>query len=318
MRAVLLSFACNNACVFCAQGKLREAAEAVDAESAVREAAAALSAGETVALVGGEPTLDERLPSFAKTLCDAGAGRVLVQTNGRRLAYRSYARALREAAPRIALEIALAGSTEPMHDYHTGVPGSFKQTVLGLKNARLERIPASVSCVVTRSNFRHLSEIVRLAHAVSATGVRFVMAQPAGRALLDRDRVVPAPELVAPYLAIALSEAAKLGIAAKASANAAAEEGAAGAFAGIGTIEAEPAPRGEDQATREIAPDAPARAPRRSLAIFGRPAPARREERAPSRKTGEELRTILPALFDGAPPRDVAEVVAAAAAKGAG
>lgn len=305
MRLVALSFACNNACVFCAQGKLREAGPAIDAEAAVRSAAASLQPGETVALGGGEPTLDERLPSFVRALDAAGAGKILVQTNGRRLAYRSYAAHLREASPRLALEVSLAGSTEPMHDYHTGTPGSFKQTVLGLRNARAERVPAVVSVVITRSNFRHLAEVVRLCHAVGAAGVRFVPAQPLGAARGARDRVVPAPEMVGPYLAIAMSEASKLGLPARVDAAGAPEEGAAGAFAGLGPVEEEPAAPAEGR-------------PRRALAILGRPAPGRREERGPARRSGDELRAILPALFDGSAPREVADVVAAASGKGAG
>jgi MoaA/NifB/PqqE/SkfB family radical SAM enzyme len=308
MRVVALSFACNNACIFCAQGKLRETAPAMDADAAVERAAAALRPGEAVALVGGEPTLDERLPSFIGVLDAAGAGRILVQTNGRRLAYRSYARSLREASPRLEIEVSLAGSTEPMHDYHTGTPGSFKQTVLGLRNARAEKLPASVSLVITRSNFRHLADVVRLCHAVGARSVRFVPAQPFGAALANRDRVVPALEMVGPYLALAMNEASKLGLPARLDATGAPEEGPAGAFAGLGPVEPPAPPADEEEAGRR----------RRSLAIFGRPSPGRREERGPSRRTGDELRTILPALFDGSAPRDVAEVVAATAAQDTG
>lgn len=304
MRVIALSFTCNNACVFCAQGNLRETAAAIDAEASVQGTAASLRGGEAVALVGGEPTLDERLPSFVRALDAAGAGAVVVQTNGRRLAYRSYARLLREASPRLALDVSLAGSTEAMHDYHTGTPGSFKQTVLGLRNARAEKIRVAVSTVITRSNFRHLADIVRLCHAVGAAAVRFVPAQPFGAALAQRDRVVPALELVGPYLALAMSEATKLGLPARVDSTGAPEEGA---FAGLGPVETE-AQATADRARREAASPAE---PRRALQIFGRPAPGRREERGPSRKTGEDLRTILPSLFDGSPPRDVAEVVAA-------
>lgn len=304
MRTVALSFACNNACVFCAQGDLRESKETIDAAVAIEEAARSLVAGETVALLGGEPTLEDRLPEWIRALDAAGAGKIVVQTNGRRLAYRSYASALKAASPRLSLDVSIAGSTEPMHDYHTGAPGSFKQTVLGLRNARAERLRAAVSCVVTRSNFRHLAEIVRLAHAVGATGLRFVLAQPAGRAMASRDRVVPAPEMVATYLGLAQAEGSKLGLAVKTSAKGAPEESAAGLFAGLGTIETESDRRAATAAGDERA--------RRSLPVLGRPMPGRQEERAPSRrKTGDDLRAIFPTLFEGAEPRDVSDVVAA-------
>jgi len=253
MRILTLSFACNNACIFCAQGKLREASESIDAESAVREVARTLIAGETIALAGGEPTLHERLPDWIQALDAAGAGRIVVQSNGRRLAYRAYASRLREASRRLALDVSLAGSTEPMHDYHTTTPGSFKQTVVGLRNAHAEGIPASVSCVVTRSNFRHLTEIVRLCRALDATGVRFVPAHALGAARELRDRVVPALELLAPYLAQAQAEAKKLGLALRVDVNGAPEEGAAGAFAGLGAVELAAAPAAAASSTAPIA-----------------------------------------------------------------
>lgn len=324
MRSVTLSFACNNACIFCAQGGLRDARPSLPSEATTPTAAtsplpegatpapraaeaiattlATLAPGETVALLGGEPTLDERLPEWIRALDAAGAGRIVVQTNGRRLAYRSYARALREASSRLSLDVSIAGSTEAMHDYHTGTPGSFQQAVLGLRNARSERIRAALSCVVTRSNFRHLAEIVRLTHAVGATAVRFVLAQPIGRALAARDRVIPSPELVAPYLGLAQGEGTKLGVVVRTSAAGGAEETSLAAFGGLGLV--------ETQADRDAGRGPVKETERRALAIFGRPAPGRREERVPARKTGDELRAIFPTLFDGAPPRDVAEVLA--------
>lgn len=324
MRVVALSFACNNACIFCAQAKLRATSgDLVDPEAAIERASREISRGETVALVGGEPTLDERLPSFLRKLDEAGAGRIVVQTNGRRLAYRSYTRALRESSSRLSLDVSLAGSTDVMHDYHTGAPGSFKQTVLGLRNARAEGLAASVSFVVTRSSFRHLADVVRLCHALPVTGVRFSMAQPIGTARELRDRVVPAPELVTPYLALALAEASKLGLAASAapaSSLGAPHEGPEGAFAGLGPVEpqavtdARIAEQSLSRDARRSLQRASSASPpaQRSLPMAGRAAPGLREERTPARKTGDELRSILPSLFDGSAPRAVADVVAAA------
>ncbi|MBK8253526.1 MAG: radical SAM protein [Polyangiaceae bacterium] len=305
MRIVTLSPACNNACVFCAQGKLREQPARQTPEQIVADAVGALVAGETVALVGGEPTLYDALPNFVRAFDAAGAGRIVVQTNGRRLAYRSFVRALREASSRLVLEVSIAGSTEPMHDYHTGTAGSFKQTIVGIRNARAERIVVYTSVVVTRSNFRHMSEMVRLAHALGATALRFVPAQTIGNARRAVDRVVPSMPLVAPYLALALAEGQKLGLTVLTDATGTSHEQSGVVYAGIG----------RELELEETFNDA--QKPRRSLAIFGRPAPAVREERGRARRTGDDLREILPALFDGSAPRDVAEVVAASN-KGAG
>lgn len=240
MRIVFLGFACNNACVFCAQGALREAEEG---PPDVAAQIASISPGETVAFTGGEPTIHDELPGWIKAADARGAARVVVQTNGRRLAYRAFTRALREASPRLALDIALQGSSAAMHEYHTGTPGSFEQTVRGARQARAERIPLGITTVVTRSNFRHLVEIARLAHAAGAELIHFAKAEPLGRAAAARDRIIPAREMVLPYLTRATAEAQRLGLEVVVG-----DRETASIFAGIGEVEAfaeatPPAPR---------------------------------------------------------------------------
>ncbi len=238
MRAIALGTLCNNACIFCAQGELR-ANEA--GPRPVAEQIARIAPGEIVAFQGGEPTLFEELVGWIREADARGAGRILVQTNGRRLAYRAYARALREASSRLSLDVSLHGATEPMHDYHTQTPGSFKQTVIGLRNARAEGIEVGVTTVITRSNYRHLAEIVLLARgAGGASAVHFAQAAPHGSAARARDRVLPPAELTRPYLGRALAEAERLGVAwlagERASAPAVRER-----FAGTGEVEPEAA-----------------------------------------------------------------------------
>lgn len=229
MHVVFLGFACNNACVFCAQGALRDQEEG---PPDVAARLATITPGDTVIFTGGEPTIHDALPDWIRAADAAGAARVVVQTNGRRLAYRAFTRALREASPRLALDIALQGATAAMHEYHTGTPGSFEQTARGARQAQAERIPFGVSTVVTRSNFRHLAEIARLAHALGAKLLHFVKVEPFGRAAAAQERLVPAREMVLPYLTRAAAEAQRLGLEVVVG-----EREGASIFAGIGAIE---------------------------------------------------------------------------------
>jgi|HubBroStandDraft_6_1064221.scaffolds.fasta_scaffold85656_4 MoaA/NifB/PqqE/SkfB family radical SAM enzyme len=237
MRAILLGMRCNNACVFCAQGDgdARAPAE-VDPAGAI----AAVEPGESVAFQGGEPTIFAGLAAWIRAADARGAARIVVQTNGRRLAYRAYARALGEASERLVLDVSLHGSTAPMHEYHTGVPGSFAQTVQGLRNARAEGIRAGVTTVVTRSSFRHLAEIVRVAHAAGALAIHFAPAEPSGRAATNRPRIVPEAEMVLPHLQRAVAEAQRLGLGVQVG-DRATPSSAGELFAGIGAVEPLPA-----------------------------------------------------------------------------
>jgi MoaA/NifB/PqqE/SkfB family radical SAM enzyme len=234
VRIITLGFACNNACVFCAQGDLRAARPSFEAAE-IERAIAAITEGEAVAFAGGEPTLVEALPGHIRAAGARGAARIVVQTNGRRLAYRAYAHLLREASPRLALDVSLHGSTAAMHEWHTGAPQSFAQTVQGIRNARAEGIEAGVTVVVTRSNFRHLVEIVRLARAAGASAIHFTKVEPFGRALAPRASLSPPAEMVAPHLSRAITEAGRLGM--RTQAGDRVEAGSPELFAGLGEVE---------------------------------------------------------------------------------
>jgi MoaA/NifB/PqqE/SkfB family radical SAM enzyme len=241
MRVITVGFACNNACVFCAQGDLRRTGAAADdgvdaAATAVTGALSSITPGETVAFAGGEPTLHPDLCTFIREAHARGAGRIVVQTNGRRLAYLAFMRALAQASPRLALDVSLHGATAPMHDWHTGTEGSFAQTLQGLRHARAERVPAGVTVVVTRSNYRHLAEIVRVAHASGAVAVHLAPVEPFGRALGDASRLVPPLDLALPHLRRAAAEAARLGLGFRSG-----DRGGPDLFAGLGVVEPPPA-----------------------------------------------------------------------------
>jgi MoaA/NifB/PqqE/SkfB family radical SAM enzyme len=128
-----------------------------------------------------------------------------------------------------------------MHDWHTGVAGSFAQTVQGLYNARAERIPAGVTVVVTRSNYRHLTEIGRVAHAAGADAIHFATVAIAGRAARARASLSPAPAMVAPHLQRAWADAARLGLLVQVGDGTTRELAASGSpaqlFAGLGEVE---------------------------------------------------------------------------------
>jgi len=230
-----LGSTCNNACVFCAQGE-RSVSPEREAEGLVLSRRVCVEPGDVVYVQGGEPTIADDLPAVIRDLDERGARRIVVQTNGRRLAYRSYARALREASRKLSLDVSLHGSTEPMHDYHTQTPGSFKQTALGVRHARAEGIEACVTTVITRSNYRHLVEIVQLARALGARAVHLARAERFGRAARAADRIVAPDELVRPHLVRALAEASRLGMGSLAGERASSAE-VRELFAGLGEVE---------------------------------------------------------------------------------
>ena len=290
MRLIPVGFLCNNACVFCAQGSLRvgdPGPQDARVRALLDSALGPRERDRAVAFVGGEPTLHEGLAGWVAEARRLKARWSLVQTNGRRLAYAGYAASL-AASGLHALDVSLHGTTAAMHDYHTGVEGSCAQTLLGLRRAREAGLRVGVTTVVTRSNFRHLSEVVGLAAAHGAAAVHLDLAVARGKALAAWARVVPAPELVTEHLAAAVRAARAAGLDVLVGGRST-SSGARRLFAGLGETEA---------------PPAEAAAPRARVAVPGarvKPAPGAREVHGAGKKTGVELKTIFPGLFKAAP-----------------
>lgn len=167
--------------------------------------------GDRVAFVGGEPTLFDELSVWATRVRERGAWSILVQTNARRLAVKGYAHSLIASGIDV-LDVSLHGASEAMHDYHTNTPGSFRQTVAGLRRARAAGLTFGITAVVTRSNYRHLSEIVHVAHTLGARALHLPLVNPVGAGAVNRDSLVTNRELLEAPVARAMARAQALGL----------------------------------------------------------------------------------------------------------
>jgi hypothetical protein len=179
MHSRTLTLACNNRCVFCAQRGLDAMTEAVDEDDATR-----------VVFHGGEPTVLDDLPARVAAARASGADAVLLQTNGRRLAYSAYLGELVDAGL-THVDVSLHGPEPAIHDYHTQIEGSFKQTVRGLLNVQETPLEVALTTVVTRSNFRHLGALGRLVRKLTVPSWNLSAARAFGAAADDRSAIPP-------------------------------------------------------------------------------------------------------------------------------
>jgi MoaA/NifB/PqqE/SkfB family radical SAM enzyme len=265
MRTLQLGPQCNNACIFCAADR----AASAPSEQELADALDAIAPTDVLVLIGGEPTLRSDLPALVRRAKNHGVTRVVLRTNARRLAYASYAEEL-AAAGVDALDVGLHGSSAAMHDYHTNVPGSFAQTVRGVSHAVTAGMRVAVTCVVTRSNFRHLAELVQRGKTLGVAVVRFRSPDLTGRAAMVRERIVAHPELVVAHLRRAREQGRRLGVA---------------VMIDPALTDGEAKQAGEPTGVSEPGTSAKAN-------------PARVEARGRERRSGDDLRDILPALFD--------------------
>jgi hypothetical protein len=318
-RATLrLTTECDNRCVFCAQrGTAGAALDVIEADE--------------VTLVGGEPLLVEKLPEIIAAARKKYSA-VGIQTNGRRLAER-----IGELDGLSDVHLSLHGATAAVHDYHTGVDGSFVESLAGLAAVRARGIEVVVTTVLTRSNFRSLAEMPALLASRGVAAWHIAVPSIAGEAARGFDRIAPRLGMALPFALHALAGAAQRRIPTFVSgaplcllgtfASRALDLGGGAFGAACDGCAARARCRGVDPAYLarfsgdELSPrDMPAEAPHPLMRLFVgagelvpvdiakaapkslpvlRAQPARAEVSAAApKKTGEALREILPGLFE--------------------
>lgn len=162
--------ACNNGCDPCVWARrlaFREQAT-LPLEQSV--------AGKVVQLAGREPTLHDNLPGLVRALRGAGAARVEIDTNGRRLLYPTYVRAL-DAAGLDAVTVKLFGVDAASWDAHTHAPGSFAQTLEAMATLHhlAPGIRLSAMIVPGREPGSRLAELFELARSIGLARLRVVL-----------------------------------------------------------------------------------------------------------------------------------------------
>ena len=189
--ALRLGQGCNNSCRHCeVQDRLGEGhpgERALLAQLRRRR----LAGARDLLLLGGEPMLAGGLVfRLAAAARSAGYARRILATNGRAFVYKTAARrAVRAGIDQVSTS--LNSHQAARHDAATCVPGSFLQTVAGIRNLReagVEHIDATVR--VTADNLPTLVETVGFARDLGLRCVHLRFPTPLAR-----------PEAIAPFAA---------------------------------------------------------------------------------------------------------------------
>lgn len=193
-----LGFACNNRCLFCAQGEKRTECSARPAADLLEELRRARPDATGIVLTGGEPTLYKKLVPLVAVARRLGFRSVQLQTNGRLLAYPEILDALLDAG---VTEIApsLHGPYAKIHDALTRAPGSFDETTRGIRNALARSLPVVTNSVITCQNVDLLPGIIETLASLGVRQAQLAFVHPVGTAFERFDDVVPdLPAVVLP------------------------------------------------------------------------------------------------------------------------
>ncbi len=182
---ILVGTSCNNNCIFCAESRADLLPyKQSDPEFVRRELETHVGTTE-VMFAYAEPTLDPSLHTYIRWARDIGYLRIGLTTNGRRLGYEAYTRQLLENGLN-HLVVSIHGPDARTHDAQTRCPGSFDQTMEGLRTAtRLrQQYPVELhsSTVISLRNFARIAEIYAILRPFALEQHVFNVIQPLGRA----------------------------------------------------------------------------------------------------------------------------------------
>lgn len=206
-----VGFRCNNLCKFCVQGDKRERLPAKDEGELIRSLEDGRRDGaEGVVITGGEPTLHKRVVEIARAARALGYTLIQVQSNGRTFCYEDFCRRLVDAGVN-EFGPSLHGSTAAIHDWLTGAPGAFVQTVAGIRTLKKLGQRVITNSVITKANYRDLPDLARLLVALGVDQFQFAYMHLAGRAGENKEWLAARKTLIEPYVKRALDVGARAG-----------------------------------------------------------------------------------------------------------
>lgn len=186
---VRVNFRCNQSCTFCFVSTHLPDPDDADVRGAIDAIAAQRG---SLALSGGEPTLNRRLVEYVRYAKEAGVSEVELQTNATRLGKDNLAGKLAEAGVDRAF-VSLHGTNAETSDQVTEAPGTFEATVLGIDALAATSIDLRLNFVLCQLNYGQFPDFVRMVAArwpQAAVNVSFVAPStdlvPRTRALIPR------------------------------------------------------------------------------------------------------------------------------------
>lgn len=157
---VRLTRVCNNRCLFCLDSGAQDGTRIPEDEVLEIMTQGREQGAQRLILSGGEPTLHPKFLSFVARGRKLGYSWVQTISNGRMFAYKKFTREA-TAAGLSEVTLSLPAHEPGLFDELVGVPGAFKQSLAGLRNALAQpKLVVSVDVVLNRLNIPYLPKIL--------------------------------------------------------------------------------------------------------------------------------------------------------------
>lgn len=191
---IVTGLACNTNCIMCpVNEQARDHAPTSTAEDIIQQLQYFGTNIHHMTITGGEPTLMMMdLPKVIEAVHEhCPLADILILTNGRTFSVSAYAdmfNNLLRKQDQIAIPI--HGSTAELHDHITQAPGSFLQTVNGLRNLSHGVMQIEIRIVVSKLNYQDIDNIADVVLQLPRVSlVNFIALEMCGNAIMNRDKV---------------------------------------------------------------------------------------------------------------------------------
>ncbi|MGD6806306.1 MAG: radical SAM/SPASM domain-containing protein [Candidatus Bathyarchaeia archaeon] len=157
-----LTFRCQNDCLHCYAGGPHETVELTTEQwKAVIDKLNEVGVF-ILTFTGGEPTLRDDLPELLQYAQSKGIVTGLI-TNGRKLKDKEYVAHLEKSGLDF-VQVTLESYKPAVHDAMTGAVGSWKETVVGIKNVVKSKIYVSTNTTLSKQNADHFLTTIDYIH----------------------------------------------------------------------------------------------------------------------------------------------------------
>jgi len=193
-----VGYYCNNNCLFCSEAdEYLEQLKKKTLDEIKNELTVIRKNYEFVNIMGREPTIRPdilEIINFAQSLKFRQVG---ITTNGRLLSIPAFAKAILASGVN-QVGISLSGATAATHDHQTQVPGSFLQTIAGIKNVlkyKKPEVSLLVNLPMDRLNYQELKAELKLLTDLGVREINILNISPLSRRSRTKKIIVPMAKL---------------------------------------------------------------------------------------------------------------------------
>ena len=179
---------CNNNCLTCALNDKQH----IRPFSEIKEdLVKARRYAPDIALTGGEPTIDKNFFKILNYIKSLKFDNIMLTTNGRIFSNKAFLSKVLEKNVITHFIVSLHSDQQKEHELVTQVPGSFNQTIRGIKNLKEAGQFVMVELVISKANHNKLLEMARLLSSLKINQVHMVYIRPIGFTKKNFNLVVP-------------------------------------------------------------------------------------------------------------------------------